>query len=67
MLQENTETNGSWPYNYSKCERVSVDAIAKQLGPRFAERAARSDEGDLFVGENFAELKASQTYLKFRG
>lgn len=57
MLQENTETNGNWPYNYTNSDRISVDAIAKKLGPRFAERAARSDEGDLFVAENFAELK----------
>jgi alkylation response protein AidB-like acyl-CoA dehydrogenase len=32
--------------------------IARELGPRFADRAAAVDEEDLFVGENFAELKA---------
>jgi alkylation response protein AidB-like acyl-CoA dehydrogenase len=31
---------------------------ARKLGPRFADRAAAVDEEDLFVGENFAELKA---------
>jgi alkylation response protein AidB-like acyl-CoA dehydrogenase len=29
------------------------------LGPRFADRAAAVDEEDLFVGENFADLKAA--------
>jgi alkylation response protein AidB-like acyl-CoA dehydrogenase len=58
MLQENTETNGNRPYHYTRSERITVDAIAKQLGLRFAERAARADEGDLFVAENFGELKA---------
>jgi alkylation response protein AidB-like acyl-CoA dehydrogenase len=52
------ETNVHRLQNYAKHERGSVVAMAKQLGPRFAERAARADEGDLFVGENFSELKA---------
>lgn len=33
-------------------------ALVDELGPRFAERAAAADEGDRFVAENFAELKA---------
>ena len=33
--------------------------IARDLGPRFAARAAEVDEEDLFVSENFAELKAA--------
>jgi len=33
--------------------------IARDLGPRFAARAAEVDEEDLFVSENFAELKSS--------
>lgn len=33
--------------------------IARELGPRFADRAAAVDDEDLFVAENFAELKAS--------
>ena len=40
-----------------RSERIAVDGIAKQLGPRFAERAARADEGDLFVAENFGSSK----------
>jgi acyl-CoA dehydrogenase len=32
---------------------------ARALGPRFADRAAAVDEEDLFVGENFADLKAA--------
>ena len=39
--------------------RVDWLAIARDLGPRFAARAAAMDEEDLFVSENFAELKAS--------
>jgi alkylation response protein AidB-like acyl-CoA dehydrogenase len=34
-------------------------AVARELGPHFAERAAAADEGDLFVSENYAALKAS--------
>ena len=40
---------------------IYLDRISElngKLGPRFAERAARADEGDLFVAENFVELKA---------
>jgi len=32
---------------------------ARTLGPRFAERAAAFDEEDLFVADNFADLKAA--------
>ena len=39
--------------------RVDWSAIARGLGPRFAARAAAMDEEDLFVSENFAELKAA--------
>ncbi len=35
-----------------------ISELTAKLGPRFAERAARADEGDLFVVENFGELKA---------
>jgi hypothetical protein len=38
VLQENTETNGNRPYKCTKSERVALDAIAKELGPRLAER-----------------------------
>lgn len=34
-------------------------AIARRLGPVFAERAAKADNGDAFVAENFTDLKAS--------
>lgn len=33
--------------------------VARQLGPRFAERAAAADEDDLFVADNFAEIKSA--------
>ena len=60
MLQEINvkETNGNRLEKFTNREPISMATIAKQLGPRFAERAARADEGDLFVGENFVELKA---------
>ena len=60
MLQEINvkETNGNRLEKFTNSERISMATITKQLGPRFAERAARSDEGDLFVAENFGELKA---------
>jgi alkylation response protein AidB-like acyl-CoA dehydrogenase len=60
MLQEIKvkETNGHRLENLTNGARVSVATIAKQLGPRFAERAARADEEDFFVAENFGELKA---------
>jgi len=34
-------------------------AVARELGKSFAARAADTDENDLFVAENYAELKAS--------
>ena len=60
MLQEINvkETNGNRLEKFTNRERISMATITKQLGPRFAERAARADEGDLFVAENFVELKA---------
>jgi alkylation response protein AidB-like acyl-CoA dehydrogenase len=60
MLQEINvkETNGNRLEKFTNREPISMATIAKQLGPRFAERAARADEGDLFVAENFVELKA---------
>lgn len=38
--------------------RTDWSDIARELGSRFAGRAAAVDEEDLFVAENFAELKA---------
>ena len=32
---------------------------ARELGPRFAQRAAAADDSDLFVAENYADLKSS--------
>ena len=60
MLQEISvkETNGHCRLdNFTNGEPNSVVTIAKELGPRFAARAARADEGDLFVAENFGEPK----------
>jgi acyl-CoA dehydrogenase len=36
--------------------------LADELGARFAERAAKHDETDAFVAENYAELKASKVF-----
>ena len=45
----------------SVAARKSADwlAVARQHAARFAARAAAADDEDLFVSENFAELKAS--------
>jgi acyl-CoA dehydrogenase len=36
--------------------------VARELGPRFAERAAAHDAEDRFVAENVADLKAARLY-----
>jgi alkylation response protein AidB-like acyl-CoA dehydrogenase len=41
--------------NVNACEKIA--AVLKDLGPRFAERAAAADAQDRFVAENFADLK----------
>ena len=51
-----TQAKKLYEVNVIHLDRIS-ELMAK-LGPRFAERAARADEGDLFVAENFGELKA---------
>ena len=51
-----TQVKKLYEVNEIHLDRIS-EVIAK-LGPRFAERAARADEEDLFVVENFGELKA---------
>ncbi len=38
--------------------RTDWVALAHELGPRFAERAAAADDGDAFVAANYADLKA---------
>ncbi len=37
-------------------------ALANELGPKFAERAAKHDEDDSFVTDNYAELKARKVF-----
>jgi hypothetical protein len=37
-------------------------ALARELGGRFAARAAAHDAGDSFVAENYAELKAHRAF-----
>jgi alkylation response protein AidB-like acyl-CoA dehydrogenase len=37
-------------------------AVARELGPVFAERAARHDQDDAFVAENYAEMKARSLF-----
>jgi alkylation response protein AidB-like acyl-CoA dehydrogenase len=37
--------------------RTDFVAVAKQLGPRFAARAASGDESDRFVADNYTDLK----------
>jgi indole-3-acetate monooxygenase len=45
-------------YEVNEIHLDRISELTAKLGPRFAERAARADEGDLFVAENFGELKA---------
>lgn len=45
-------------YEVNEIHLGRISELTAKLGPRFAERAARADEGDLFVAENFGELKA---------
>ena len=45
-------------YEVNEIHLDGISEMIAKLGPRFAERAARADEGDLFVAENFVELKA---------
>jgi acyl-CoA dehydrogenase len=42
----------------STATRVDCVAVAKELAPLFAERAARHDTDDSFVSENYRDLKA---------
>jgi alkylation response protein AidB-like acyl-CoA dehydrogenase len=47
-------------YEVNETHFDGISELIAKLGPRFAERAARADEGDLFVAENFVELKAQR-------
>jgi alkylation response protein AidB-like acyl-CoA dehydrogenase len=43
-------------------QRTDWVALARDLGPRFAERTAAHDAGDTFVTMNYAELKARRVF-----
>jgi alkylation response protein AidB-like acyl-CoA dehydrogenase len=43
-------------------QRTDWVALARELGPRFAERAAGHDADDTFVTTNYAELKARRVF-----
>jgi alkylation response protein AidB-like acyl-CoA dehydrogenase len=43
-------------------QRTDWVALAHELGPRFAERAAAHDLNDTFVATNYAELKAHRVF-----
>jgi alkylation response protein AidB-like acyl-CoA dehydrogenase len=43
-------------------QRTDWVALARELGPRFAERAAAHDANDTFVTMNYAELKARRVF-----
>ncbi len=43
-------------------ERTDWVAVARELGPRFAGRAAAHDANDTFVSENYADLKAHKVF-----
>ncbi|MGH3919316.1 MAG: acyl-CoA dehydrogenase family protein, partial [Pseudonocardiaceae bacterium] len=43
-------------------DRTDWGALAQEVGPAFAARAADHDERDAFVTENYAELKARRFF-----
>jgi alkylation response protein AidB-like acyl-CoA dehydrogenase len=58
--QPNAEPNAQ-PNTKTEQEQDWV-AVARELGPGFAARAARHDAEDRFVAENYAELKARRVF-----
>src|SRR5215471_20100535 len=42
--------------------RADLVAVARELGERFAARAARHDSDDSFVAENYADLKSHHLF-----
>src|SRR5262245_49516523 len=46
------------------CDRAHTDwpALARELGPRFASRAAHHDATDTFVAENYRELRERRVF-----
>src|SRR5919197_5305087 len=57
-----TAPSGGMPMTSSQVsgDRLASDwtAVARELGPRFAARAAAHDAGDRFVADNYADLRA---------
>src|SRR5437763_6020060 len=43
-------------------QRVDWSGVVREVGPRFAARAAAHDASDAFVAENYAELRARQVF-----
>lgn len=41
----------------SQSKTVDWQAVVRELGPSFAERAADNDETDAFVAQNYRDLK----------
>jgi acyl-CoA dehydrogenase len=46
----------------TKAARTDWIQVARELGPRFAARAAAGDAQDAFVAENYAELKTKKAF-----
>jgi alkylation response protein AidB-like acyl-CoA dehydrogenase len=44
---------------FSSATPLEILAIAKEIGPKFAERARSAGDDDVFVSENYSDLKAS--------
>ena len=44
---------------FSSATPLEILAIAKELGPKFAERARSAGDDDVFVSENYKDLRAS--------
>ncbi|GAB4357589.1 MAG: actinorhodin polyketide dimerase ActVA [Kiloniellaceae bacterium] len=43
-------------------QKIDLNAVLAELGPRFAERAAAHDAGDSFVAENYQALRKAKAF-----
>ena len=57
---EPAQNAGEWGTPMST--RIDVVAIARELAPGFAERAAACDQTDAFVAESYANLKKRKLF-----
>src|SRR5262245_53004268 len=66
--EQTDRTRGGFPMAVAVSHQISDGhptdwvALARDLGPRFAERAAAHDADDTFVATNYAELRAHRVF-----